>query len=80
MTDLQNLPKIGDKIFITDSDLSAYFGKEWIITEKPLAGKFFGPHNSEVVWITPDSGSDWPDQNTVGLFLFPHQYELVGEK
>ncbi len=80
MTDLQNLPKIGDKIIITDPDLKDFHEREWAITKMPLAGECFGPYDPEVVWITPESGPNWPNPNTNGVFLFPHQYELVGEK
>lgn len=64
------------RIVVTDPDLSRFHGKEWIVTEQPLCGRLFGPHNEDVIWIGPESGPDWPDPK-VRLFLFPNQYKVL---
>lgn len=66
------LPKPGNKIMIIDPDLSEYAGKAWIVLDEPICGKFFGPHD-DVIWVGPESGSDWPKSNT-RIFLYEHQY------
>jgi hypothetical protein len=64
------------KIIITDPELSQYFGKEWIVTEEPICGRAFGPHDPEIVWVGPESGPDWPKPDT-RVFLRPDQYILA---
>ncbi len=64
------------KIIITDPALSKYFGKEWIITEEPLCGRFFGPNGANVIWVGPESGPNWPDPN-IRIFLYPNQYKQL---
>lgn len=68
--------KPGDKIVIIDPALNQYSKEEWIVTEEPLCGRFFGPHGANVIWVGPESGPNWPDPN-VRIFLYPNQYRRV---
>lgn len=66
------------RIIVTDPDLSVFHNREWIVTEKPLCGRFFGPSNEDLIWLGPESGPDWPRPQT-RLFLSSDQYEVVQE-
>lgn len=66
------------KIVITDPDLKIYSHEEWIITEEPLCGRFFGPYGDDIIWVGPESGPNWPDSKT-RIFLYPHQYERINK-
>ena len=72
------LPNIGDKIVVIDPILTNFFGSQWVVKKRPVVGDCFGPDNPDIVWLTPESGPNWPKSHAA-VFLFPCQYKLVGE-
>jgi hypothetical protein len=69
------IAKPGDKIVVIDRALSKYSDQEWVVLEPPPCS-MLGLRDSNLVWIGPESGPNWPTHN-VRVFLYSHQYELV---